>query len=258
MDSTTEAMALLYWRNREISSLSSPSTTRKILKPKSIAQRLKNDLPTTAESPATPSVAEPQASDQTTTPIEESETEIEGLELIYFIISTLNAQTNAYVELKATTTITSTELQGVAEVIKNLYAKLTTAIVNHIAAQSGIFLILGLPSSEFTIYNMRRVSAGLREVLPLTNSNIEMVREYVMNVEVMEELQCELKKLKHQCLFGYAELYMEMLGALERESMEVKREEQEQGLVEPRRAEFGSLFPSRRGMARLFCGEEEE
>jgi hypothetical protein len=246
MESTTEAMA------------SPPTTTRKILKPKSIAQRLKNDQSTTAPSPATPLVAEPQASNQTITPIEENETEIEGLELIYFIISTLNAQTNAYVELKATSTIASTELQGVSEVIKDLYAKLTTAIINHIAAQSGIFLILGLPSSEFTIYNLRRVSAGLREVLPLTHSNIEMVREYVMNVEVMEELQCELKKLKQQCLFGYAERYTEMLEALEQESRAVKREEENQGLVGPRRADFVSLFPSRRGMARLFCGEEEE
>ena len=251
-DSTTEAMAF------------PQTTTRTILKPKSIAQRLKTNQSTTAPLPAAPLVAEPPSTDQTATSTDEEEARLEGIKLIHFIVSTLNEQTTAYIELKADITTTSedsklTELQGVSKVVKTLYSELKMAITDYLAAQSGIFLILSLPPSELTIHNLRRVAAGLRGVLHLANGNIELVRGYVMNVEVLGELQCELEKLKHQCLFGYAENYMKMLGALERENGEVKKEEEErQGLVGPRRADFVSLFPSRRGMARLFCGEEEE
>ena len=251
-DSTTEAMAF------------PQTTTRTILKPKSIAQRLKTNQSTTAPLPAAPLVAEPPSTDQTATSTDEEEAPLEGIKLIHFIVSTLNEQTTAYIELKADITTTSedsklTELQGVSKVVKTLYSELKMAITDYLAAQSGIFLILSLPPSELTIHNLRRVAAGLRGVLHLANGNIELVRGYVMNVEVLGELQCELEKLKHQCLFGYAENYMKMLGALERENGEVKKEEEErQGLVGPRRADFVSLFPSRRGMARLFCGEEEE
>jgi len=94
------------------------------------------------------------------------------------------------------------------------------------------------------------VSDGLREVLQLADSNIERIWGHVMNVEELEEMKCGLKKLKQQCLFGFAEHYAELLRVLEEENEGVKREEE--------RAAFANLFPSRKGMARLFCGDEEE
>jgi hypothetical protein len=260
-------------------------TNRFILKPQSIAQRVR-DNETAAASPTATSpmlegqritdnqadtmpsaafapMAETEHNDQSTSTAAEDQPPLEGIELVKFVVPILNEQTTAYIELKRRATIAASEttlaqFQAVSDGIQYLYGTLTTATIDHISGQTGIFLILGLQPSEITVSNLMIVAAGLRKTLFLVDSNIERVWENIMNQEVMEEVKCGLKKLKHRCLFGYAEHYAELLRVLEEEYEGVKRREEKAGFVGPRTAAFVSLFPSRNGMGRLFCGEQEE
>jgi hypothetical protein len=221
-------------------------------------QPVTDEQPTVAPPAATSPMTGPESVNQTTSAAVEDDTPPEGIELIKLIVPTLNGQTSAYIELKSKITIASSaatlaDLQGVSRLIQLLHAKLTTATIDHISAQAGIFFILSWPSSQFTIQNLMLVSDGLREVLQLADSNIERIWGHIMNVEVLEEMKCGLKKLKQQCLFGFAEHYAELLWMLEENEGVESEEREEKGAPA-----FVSLFPSRRAMARLFCGEEEE
>lgn len=258
-----------------------PNTTaRKILKPKSIAQRAKDNQPIAAPPTTTSPMAEsqrvidnqpifappaaispisgPERVNQSTPATVEDETEPEGIELIKLIVPILNKKTRDYIELKGKITITSSaatlaDLQSASKMIQFLHVKLTTATIDHISAQAGIFFILSWSSSQFTIHDLMLVSNVLRQVLQLADSNIERIWGHIVNIGVLEEMKCGLKELKQQCLFGFAEHYTELLRVLEENEGEEREEEVELG-----GAAFVSLFPSRRGMARLFCGEEEE
>lgn len=260
------------------------TTARNILKPKSIAQRVRDNESAAASPMAIPSMidtqrvadneatitaptataamAESDDVNQTTSNTVENDEYPQGFELIRRVLPALNAQTTAYIELNGKTSLaysaaTLDDLQGVIEMIQFLHAKLTTATLDELIYQSGISYILSWESSEFTIDKLLTIPVRFRAVLKKSNENIERVWGHVENLEVLEEMGCGLKRMKQECLFGFAGHYAVLLRVLEKENEGVKREEERAGFVGPRRAAFTSLFPRKNEVARVFCRQEE-